>query len=88
MGILGMTYALAREGKSKNIMVNAISPKAASRMLQTVRGDEIMKMVPPKLIVPLVGYLAHEKCEETGGLFSVGGGYAARIRWQRAEVII
>lgn len=86
MAILGMTLSLAREGAKNNIMVNCISPKAASRMLQTVRGDDIMRMVPPRLVVPFVGYLAHEGNRESGGLYSVGGGYVAKIRWQRSEV--
>ena len=33
----------------------------------------------PALVSPLVTYLAHESCEATGRVFSVGGGRVAEV---------
>ena len=33
---------------------------------------------------PLVAWLCHEDCEETKGLFEVGAGYIAKVRWERS----
>jgi hypothetical protein len=56
-------------------------------MTETVMPESILKTVNPSLVVPLVAYLSHESCTETGSLFEVGGGFAAKLRWQRTEVI-
>jgi len=57
-------------------------------MLETVMPPDILKTVQPELVVPLVAYLCHESCQETGSVFEVGGGFVAKLRWQRTEVII
>lgn len=51
--------SLAREGEKRNIRVNTIAPLAASRMLETVMPPDVLKMVNPSNIVPLVAYLSH-----------------------------
>ena len=88
LALHGFTQALAKEGEKKNIRVNTIAPLAASRMLETVMPPDVLKTVNPNLVIPLVAYLCHESCEETGSVFEVGGGFVAKLRWQRTEVII
>jgi 3-hydroxyacyl-CoA dehydrogenase/3a,7a,12a-trihydroxy-5b-cholest-24-enoyl-CoA hydratase len=85
LGLVGLSNTLAIEGKKKNIHVNAIAPIAGSRLTETVLPKEITDALRPEYVSPLVAYLAHESCEETGGLFEVGGGFYAKLRWQRAE---
>jgi len=46
---------------------------------------DVLKTVNPDLVVPLVAYLCHDSCEETGSVFEVGGGFVAKLRWQRTE---
>lgn len=88
LGLHGFTMALAREGEKRNIRVNTIAPLAASRMLETVMPPDVLANLKPALVVPLVAWLTHDSCEESGSVFEVGGGYAAKLRWQRTEVTL
>lgn len=85
LGILGLANALAEEGRTKNIHVNTIAPIAASRMTETVFPQELLDRLRPEAISPLVGWLAHQDCTETKGLFEVGAGYIAKLRWERSH---
>ncbi len=46
---------------------------------------DVLKLVNPSLVVPLVAYLSHDTCTENGSVFEVGGGFVAKLRWQRTE---
>ena len=83
LGILGLANCLAEEGRSKNIFVNTIAPLAASRLTETVLPPELLKMLQPEAVSPLVAWLCHEECPETKGLFEVGAGFIAKLRWER-----
>jgi 3-hydroxyacyl-CoA dehydrogenase/3a,7a,12a-trihydroxy-5b-cholest-24-enoyl-CoA hydratase len=85
LGLVGLANTLAREGRSKNVHVNAIAPIAASRLTETVLPPELGAALKPEYISPLVGWLCHEDCKETGGLFEVGAGYVAKLRWERTR---
>ncbi len=85
LGLVGLSNTLAIEGKKKNIHVNAIAPIAGSRMTETVLPPNLIDALKPEYVSPLVALLCHESCEETGGLFEVGGGFYAKLRWERAE---
>lgn len=80
--------ALAKEGQKRNIHVNTIAPLAASRMLETVMPPDVLANLKPSLVAPLVAYLCHDTCEENGSVFEIGGGFCAKLRWQRTQVII
>ena len=41
-------------------------------------------MLKIEYVIPLVAYLCHESCEETGSVFEVAAGYCAKLRWQRS----
>ncbi|XID74335.1 SDR family NAD(P)-dependent oxidoreductase [Alkanindiges sp. WGS2144] len=85
LGILGLANCLAEEGRSKNIHVNTIAPLAASRLTETVMPQEMLDLLQPEAVSPVVAWLCHEDCEETKGLFEVGAGYVAKLRWERAK---
>jgi NAD(P)-dependent dehydrogenase (short-subunit alcohol dehydrogenase family) len=69
LGLHGFTMALAREGEKRNIRVNSIAPLAASRMLETVMPPDVLANLKPSLVAPLVAYLCHDSCQETGSVF-------------------
>ena len=85
LGLVGFSNTLALEGKKKNVHANTIAPIAGSRLTETVLPKEITDALKPEYVSPLVAYLAHESCEENGGLFEVGGGLFAKLRWERTE---
>lgn len=84
-GIIGFSESLAKEGAKYNILCNVIAPVAATRMTETVLSKDILEKLKVDYIVPLVGYLTHESCEETGSVFEIGGRWISKVRWQRSE---
>jgi hypothetical protein len=49
---------------------------------------EVLEILNPAYIAPLVAFLCHENCPENGALIEVGAGYIAKNRWQRSEGVI
>ena len=84
-GIHGLTMALAKEGKRSNILVNTIAPIAATAMTKNLFPEEVLKAVDTKFVVPFVGFLSSKECETTGNIYEMGGGWIAKLRWQRSE---
>jgi 3-hydroxyacyl-CoA dehydrogenase/3a,7a,12a-trihydroxy-5b-cholest-24-enoyl-CoA hydratase len=85
LGILGLANTLAVEGRAKNVLVNTIAPIAGSRLTETVLPQELIEALKPEFVTPLVGWLCHESCQESGGLFEVGAGYMSKLRWERTR---
>ncbi|MBV1904609.1 MAG: SDR family oxidoreductase [Pseudomonadales bacterium] len=85
LGLHGMSQTLALEGRSKNIMVNTIAPIAGSRLTETVMPKKIVDALRPEFVMPLVLKLCDENSDETGGLFEVGAGFIAKVRWERTK---
>jgi 3-hydroxyacyl-CoA dehydrogenase/3a,7a,12a-trihydroxy-5b-cholest-24-enoyl-CoA hydratase len=83
LGLLGLSNTLAIEGKKRGVLVNTIVPIAGSRLTETILPKELTEALRPDLVSPLVAYLCHEDCKETGGAFEVGGGVYTKLRWQR-----
>ena len=83
MGVIGLTLAMASEGKDVGIAANVIAPYAKTRP-ETGFGPfaasaELNEWLHPRLVAPLVGWLAHDDCPLSGECFSVGGGHYARV---------
>lgn len=85
LGLVGFSNSLAIEGSRRNIHANVIAPIAGSRMTETVLPPDVVEALDPEYVSPLVAWLCHEHCEESGSLFEVGGGYYGKLRWERAE---
>ncbi|KAJ4389688.1 bifunctional hydroxyacyl-CoA dehydrogenase/enoyl-CoA hydratase fox2 [Gnomoniopsis smithogilvyi] len=83
---VGFTETLAKEGAKYNILCNVIAPIAASRMTETIMPPDILELMKPEWVVPLVAVLVHkDNTSETGGIFEVGGGHMAKYRWERSN---
>jgi NAD(P)-dependent dehydrogenase (short-subunit alcohol dehydrogenase family) len=88
-GIAGLTRCLALEGQRNGIRVNAIAPVAFTRMTEDLAGMKAQGMaerLDPKLVAPLIVYLASDLSKEiTKRIFFIGGGKISEMRMVRTE---
>lgn len=54
-------------------------------MTATVMPEEMLNALKPEYVAPVVAYLVHDSCEESGSLFELGAGWVAKLRWARAK---
>ncbi len=85
LGLHGFAQTLALEGRKRNIVVNTIAPIAGSRMTETVLPPNLLEALKPEFVTPLVLRLCHEKNEDSGGLYEVGGGFMGKLRFERSS---
>jgi NAD(P)-dependent dehydrogenase (short-subunit alcohol dehydrogenase family) len=88
-GVWGLTRSLALEGREHGIHVNAIAPLAFTDLSRTSRvapeswrkgePDAWGRRLDVELVSPVVAWLAHEDCTQTGEVWSVAGGRVARF---------
>ncbi|WP_263140498.1 SDR family oxidoreductase [Pseudomonas sp. RIT-PI-AD] len=84
LGLYGLTRTLAIEGRKNNILVNAIAPTGGTRMTEGLIPPQVFEQLKPELVSPLVVYLGSGACQDTSGLFEVGGGWIGKVRWERS----
>ena len=84
MAQLGLMNALAAEAAHFDIKVNAISPVAATRMLQTSVGPNEYR---PEQIAPGVAFLASRQCDFSGVILRAGNGQYSTAHWSFSESI-
>lgn len=77
-GLYGFTRNLAVEGRKAGILVNAVSPMAATRMNAELLGDKA-DLLDPALIAPVVAYLCSRELTRTGQVLSTGGGHVSAV---------
>ncbi|XP_035737736.1 peroxisomal multifunctional enzyme type 2-like [Vespa mandarinia] len=78
MGLVGFAKTLAIEGAKKNICINVIVPTAASRLTEDIIPPDLFKELKPELIAPIVFWLCHEKCNETGSVIESAIGWVRK----------
>jgi len=83
MGVIGLTRAMASEGRADGIAANVIVPSAKTRpgtgFGPIPWSGDLAEWLHPRLVAPLVGWLAHDQCPLTGECLMVGGGHFARL---------
>jgi (3R)-3-hydroxyacyl-CoA dehydrogenase / 3a,7a,12a-trihydroxy-5b-cholest-24-enoyl-CoA hydratase / enoyl-CoA hydratase 2 len=47
--------------------------------------QDILDVLKPDYVAPLVLYLTHEETLESGSLFEIGGGWIGKLRWQKSS---
>ncbi|EEC07490.1 estradiol 17-beta-dehydrogenase, putative [Ixodes scapularis] len=85
LGLLGLSNTLAIEGKKYNISVNTIVPLAGSRLTEDIFPPEVFQQLQPSFVSPVVVWLCHESCPESGGVFEAAGGFVGRYQWHRSK---
>jgi NAD(P)-dependent dehydrogenase (short-subunit alcohol dehydrogenase family) len=98
--VFGLTRNLATEGARHGIRVNALAPRAHTRMSESHSDalasllslpndimDQIKASMPPELCAPAAAFLAHESCPLNGEVLQIGMGGVARIAVVRAQGI-
>ncbi|MFA5941073.1 MAG: SDR family NAD(P)-dependent oxidoreductase [Sinimarinibacterium sp.] len=85
-GIFGLSNVVAIEGEEHGIKANSVLPFGFSRMVtETVGGADAAAQIPflqlidPKLVVPMVVFLASRACELSHHHYSTGAGRYARV---------
>ncbi|HET7487516.1 MAG TPA: SDR family NAD(P)-dependent oxidoreductase [Acidimicrobiales bacterium] len=76
--LIGLTRVLAIEGARSDIKVNAIAPLARTRLTDHLMGS-VGERLDPRLVSPVVAWLAHAECPVSGEVFAAGGGRVARF---------
>ncbi|XP_045483178.1 peroxisomal multifunctional enzyme type 2 [Harmonia axyridis] len=85
MGLIGLANTIAIEGKRSNIHCNVIIPTAASRLTEDILPPDIYAELKPELIAPVVAYLCHESCKDTGLYIDSAAGWAGKCEIVRSK---
>ena len=92
-GVWSLTRALAAEGSSFGVKVNAVSPGAYTRMVTSLIDERspfleyTKEQLPAEIVAPAVGYLCHEGCVVTGECIDSAGGNVQRTYISRTKGI-
>lgn len=86
-GMLGLANVAKLEGEKYNIMVNLISPGAATRMTDNLAVgrpgtdmEERAQTMAPEHVAPAVTYLSSPQCQESGIVINASGGRYSRTQ--------
>ncbi|WP_027038772.1 SDR family NAD(P)-dependent oxidoreductase [Mesorhizobium ciceri] len=80
MGLIGLMNVLKLEGLRHGILVNTVSPTAATQMTAEMLSGEMAAVLKPEFVSAAVTYLSSDSCTLTGQILSSGGGHFAVAR--------
>jgi NAD(P)-dependent dehydrogenase (short-subunit alcohol dehydrogenase family) len=84
MGLYGLCRTIALEGAKGNIRCNCVAPFGATELNSGNMPEPLKAAIKTEYVAPLVGYLAHPECEESGSLFEASAGAFKKLRWERS----
>lgn len=85
MAVNGFINCLRFEGAKYNIMLNAISPSARTRMTENLISPALLEFMRPELVSPAVAYLASEECKVSGEIIFATAGTYSRVQYFQTE---
>jgi NAD(P)-dependent dehydrogenase (short-subunit alcohol dehydrogenase family) len=85
MAVNGLINVLRLEGAKYNILCNAISPSARTRMTEDLIPPHIAKFMRPELVSPAVAWLCSEECDASGEIIAATAGNYARVQYFQSE---
>lgn len=81
LGLVGLVNTLALEGRARNILANAVSPLARTRMSVDILDEEF----DPEFASVLVTYLVSEECTTSGEVIHAAAGRYTRVRYAESR---
>jgi NAD(P)-dependent dehydrogenase (short-subunit alcohol dehydrogenase family) len=85
MAVVGLINVLRIEGAKYNILCNAISPSANTRMTESLLPPHMAKYMRPEFVSPAVAWLCSEDCNATGEIIAATAGNYARVQYFFSE---
>jgi NAD(P)-dependent dehydrogenase (short-subunit alcohol dehydrogenase family) len=85
MALNGFINCLRFEGAKYNIMLNALSPSAKTRMTENLLPPGVAEYMRPELVSPVVAYMASEECKVSGYILAGTAGTFARVQYFMTE---
>jgi NAD(P)-dependent dehydrogenase (short-subunit alcohol dehydrogenase family) len=85
MAVVGLINVLRLEGARYNILCNAISPSARTRMTEDLLPEAMRKYMKPELVSPAVAWMASENCTVTGQIISAAAGGYSVVQYYQSE---
>src|SRR5262249_13165975 len=85
MAVVGLINVLRLEGAKYNILCNAISPSAHTRMTEGLLAPDLVKFMRPEFVSPAVAWLCSEECNASGEIIAATAGNYARVQYFQSE---
>ena len=85
MAVNGLINVLRFEGAKYNILCNAISPSAHTRMTEGLLPPDLVKFMRPEFVSPAVAWLCSEECDASGEIIAATAGQYARVQYFQSE---
>lgn len=85
MAINGFINVMRTEGAKYNIMLNAVSPSARTRMTEALLPEWVLAFMRPELVSPAVAWMASDKCTMSGEIISATAGSYSRVQYMQSE---